>query len=91
MDTMNFTTQSFEINVLPIIKKKNYQDVNLSTLCSKRYSNLAFKKKKKVLLLNVLLTLRFLSGIFKSVELINFPHKKLKNHNKTKLKSNFQK
>ena len=25
MDTTNFTTQSFEINVLPIIKKKNYQ------------------------------------------------------------------
>ena len=47
MDTTNFTTQSFEINVLPIIKKKNYQDVNLSTLCSKRYSNLAFKKKGK--------------------------------------------
>ena len=92
MNTTNFTTQSFEINVLPIIKK-NYQGVNLSTLCSKRYSNLALKKKKKKkdLLLNVLLTLRFLSGIFKSVELINFPHKKLKNHNKTKLKSNFQK
>ena len=47
MDTTNFTTQSFEINVLPIIKKKKLSDVNLSTLCRKRYSNLAFKKKKK--------------------------------------------
>ena len=90
MDTTNFTTQSFEINVLPIIKKKKLSDVNLSTLCRKRYSNLAFKKKKS-LLLNVRLILRFLSGNFKSVEHINLPHKKLKNHNKTKLKSNFQK
>ena len=47
MDTTNLTTQSFEINVLPIIKKKKLSDVNLSTLCRKRYGNLAFKKKKK--------------------------------------------